>query len=484
MRRAPASPLRRFLEPELDLTAPLCNTNAVNARPDRTRCAVYLRVSLDATGEQLAVQRQRGDCLKIAKQRGWRVVAEYVDNSISASDKRKARPGYDQLVAAFKAGEFDALVCWDLDRLTRQPRQLEDWIDAAAERGLILVTANGEADLSTDNGRLFARIKASVARAEVERKAVRQRSAAAQRAEHGKPPLGTRLTGYTTSGELVAYEAAIVRQVFGRFIEGDSLRSLAAWLTESAIPARRGRPWNPSSLRTMLTNPRYAGRAIYQGKETGKTGSWEPIVDDETFSLVQSRLADPRRKTNRLGTDRKHLGAGLYECGLCGTKLVSWSGNRYRCPAGCLTRSQRGIDAAVIVVIRKRLAQPDLAELLAPAESSQAKQLGEETKRIRARLVKINDDYDAGHIDGQRHKIATEKVRAELTAAQAALARFSTGAGAASTLLAADPVAFFDRSSLMIRRTVIDFLCIVRVHPAPRGARGFDPASVAVTWRD
>jgi hypothetical protein len=41
-------------------------------------------------------------------------------------------------------------VCWDLDRLTRQPRQLEDWIDAATDNGLKLTTANGEADLATD----------------------------------------------------------------------------------------------------------------------------------------------------------------------------------------------------------------------------------------------------------------------------------------------------------------------------------------------
>ncbi len=51
-----------------------------------TRAAVYLRVSVDATGEQLAVTRQREDYLKIAADRGWTVTREYVDNSISASD--------------------------------------------------------------------------------------------------------------------------------------------------------------------------------------------------------------------------------------------------------------------------------------------------------------------------------------------------------------------------------------------------------------
>jgi DNA invertase Pin-like site-specific DNA recombinase len=446
------------------------------------RCAIYLRISLDATGEQLAVQRQRADCQRIADQRGWRVIGEFVDNSISASDKRKVRPGYDQLVAAYEVGEFDALVCWDLDRLTRQPRQLEDWIDAAQERGLLLVTANGEADLSTDGGRMFARIKASVARSEVERKAERQRAAALQRAQRGKPPLGVRLTGYSPSGEVIEDEAAVVRQLFDRFAAGDSLRALAAWLTAIEVSTRHGRPWNPSSVRGILINPRYAGHAVYQGKTNGKQGTWEALVEDDVFRLVEAKLADPRRKTQQ-GTDRKHLGAGLFECAKCHAKVRSWSGNRYRCPNGCLTRSQQHIDELAIKAIRERLGRSDLADLIAPRESDQAKAASEEVKRLNKRLERIEEDYDAGDIDGPRYKVSTEKVKAELAEARLAQTRLSTRSAAASTLSAADPVAAFDAAPLMIRRNVLDALCVVQIAPTPRGRRTFDPNSVAIEWR-
>ena len=90
-----------------------------------TNAAIYLRVSLDHTGEELAVKRQREDALKIIESRGWTVAGEYIDNSISASDSRKQRPGYDALCRDYEAGRFGALIAWDLDRLTRQPRQLE-----------------------------------------------------------------------------------------------------------------------------------------------------------------------------------------------------------------------------------------------------------------------------------------------------------------------------------------------------------------------
>ena len=92
----------------------------------------------------------------------------YTDNSIS-STKGTPRPAYDQMMRDYATGRFDAIVCWDLDRLTRVPRELEDMIDACEEGKLALVTANGEADLTTDGGRLYARVKVAVARGEVER---------------------------------------------------------------------------------------------------------------------------------------------------------------------------------------------------------------------------------------------------------------------------------------------------------------------------
>lgn len=116
------------------------------------KAAIYLRISLDPEMDGLAIERQREQCEALAAYRQWEVVETYVDQSKSATDRTKVRPAYDRMVADYKAGAFDAIICYDLDRLTRQPRQLEDWIDSAELRGLALVTANGDADLSTDGG--------------------------------------------------------------------------------------------------------------------------------------------------------------------------------------------------------------------------------------------------------------------------------------------------------------------------------------------
>lgn len=320
-----------------------------------TRAAVYLRISLDRAKDGLAVERQREDCEQIVKQRGWILTNTYVDNSVSAFNRSKVRPAYNQMISDYEAGLFDAIVCWDLDRLTRQPRQLEDWIDLATDRGLILVTANGEADLTTDGGRMYARIKASVARAEMERKGARQTRALQQRAQKGVAPKGQRLYGYTTSGDLVASESDVVRQLFVDFSQGISLFALAKKLNEAGTPTLKGGRWIPSTIRGMLTNPRYAARAVYKNVVLDNPANWQAAIDEGTFDLVQSILNDPRRVKNREGTQRKHLGSGLYVCGICGTPLRT-NGSRYWCHSGGhLIRSMQPVDDYVMAVVAARL---------------------------------------------------------------------------------------------------------------------------------
>lgn len=451
------------------------------------KCAIYLRISLDATGEGLAIDRQREDCERIAAERGWRVVQTYVDNSISASSRKKVRPAYDRMASDFAAGGFDALVCYDLDRLTRQPRQLEDWIDAAEERGLLLVTANGEADLSTDAGRLFARIKASVAKAEVDRKSARQRRAMVQKVASGRLPNGVRLTGYAADGSVIDHEAAFVHEIFDRFIAGDSLRALAACFNERGIPTRNGGQWSSSSIRTILLNPRYAGLAALRGEPIKDArgarvrGGWNPIVSEAIYDAVQTVLASPERKTNRQGTDRRHLGTGLYRSGECGQPVRSHNG-RYRCPNAHLMRSMAQVDAAVVAVVRARLAMKDLADLLPRADDEAPAAAQRAVDELRLRLTTIQSDYDDGLIDGSRFREATEKTTKRLNEATAQLMRLCATDPVARALGALDPVAAFDSATLGVRRTVLDTLLTVSLHRAPRGRKTFDPSTVTIAW--
>jgi len=157
------------------------------------RAALYLRQSLDRDGKALAVSRQRDDCRKLARERGWRIVTEHVDNDTSATARR--RPGYDSLLSDIEAGRVDIVVAWHVDRVVRRLADLQPLIDLCERTGVRIATVSGDVDLSTDAGRLIGRILASVAQGEVERKGARQRRANLQRAQSGQPRFVRRWTG-------------------------------------------------------------------------------------------------------------------------------------------------------------------------------------------------------------------------------------------------------------------------------------------------
>lgn len=507
------------------------------------RAAVYLRISLDREMDGLAIDRQREACLRIAEARGWHVVEQYVDQSKSATDKTKQRPAYDRMVDAYRRDEFDAIIAYDLDRLTRQPRQLEDWIDAAQERGLLLVTANGEADLTTDAGRLFARLKAAVARSEVERKSARQASAQRQRAEQGRAPKGMRPLGYTTSGEVLPHEATAVAAIYAAFGLGTSLRAIAAALsgitgdhipqTVPALPrhsrtvaiernARRtaenknlpkeqrrslrsvpdDAAWSPSTVLGILRNPRYAGYSTYTPKtqqpdggkrrswraailrdETGEPvpGQWDSLVDEGTWLAVQDRLDDAQRITNRVGTERRHIGSGLFLCGVCDAPVRAHS-QRYRC-AGHIMRSREQIDMFVLTAVHARLARPDLADLLPCFDEPRIKEIKAEIGHHRAKIARTQQDYDDDAIEGRDLMRVREREELAIAALEAERVRL-TASGMASVVLGAhDPAMTFDAADLGAQRTIISALCEVRLLPHPRGVKKFNSDTVQIAWR-
>lgn len=504
------------------------------------RAAVYLRISLDREMDGLAIDRQREDCEKLAQFRGWEVVETYVDQSISASDKTKKRPGYLRMVQDYEAGLLDAIVCYDLDRLTRQPRELEDWIDRAESRGLLLVTANGDADLGTDGGRMYARIKAAVARAEVERKGARQSRAHVQRARQGRPPKGVRPMGYTTGGELIPHEAEAVRAIYAAFLRGDSLHGIARALSGAqadgeaagvpSVPlhsrtivlernARRqtegkqprpvpeDKPWSASTVLGILRNPRYAGYSVYTSKDTRRQeagesrrkalrdnlvkdengelvlGQWEAIIEADQWWTVQNLLDDPARVTNRSGsTVRKHLGAGLYQCGVCGKPMITRA-RYYSCKDGHMNRTRDAIDNFVRALVVERLKRRDLKRRKKQADPEVKDAFSEQIAQQRARIARAERDYDAEVIEGADLARIRTAARAEITRLEAERLASGTGTVLAPILGTPDPAAAFLEAPIALQRTMIDTLMTVTLRRAKQGKKGFDPESVEVAWK-
>src|SRR3954468_16877274 len=91
--------------------------------------AVYARISSDQEGTGLGVARQVQDCRTLADRLGWPVAEVYEDNDFSAFSG-KHRPAYARMLADLRVGSRDAVVVYHVDRLTRRPIELEEFVSA------------------------------------------------------------------------------------------------------------------------------------------------------------------------------------------------------------------------------------------------------------------------------------------------------------------------------------------------------------------
>jgi DNA invertase Pin-like site-specific DNA recombinase len=101
------------------------------------RAAVY--------GEGLGVERQQVACQELARERGWRIVAAFEDNDVSAYS-RKRRPGFEALTDEIEAGRVDAVVTYAVDRLVRRLADLEAVIALAERTGVTIACVTGDLD--------------------------------------------------------------------------------------------------------------------------------------------------------------------------------------------------------------------------------------------------------------------------------------------------------------------------------------------------
>lgn len=138
---------------------------------------IYVRLSEDAQGNELGIERQEKECREYAAARGWTVREVIADNDLSATSGI-VRPGFERLLES----QPEAILCWHLDRLLRLNEDLERVIALNVN---VFSKEAGWFDLSTPAGRAVARTITAWNTYEGEQKALRQKAAHRQRIENG-----------------------------------------------------------------------------------------------------------------------------------------------------------------------------------------------------------------------------------------------------------------------------------------------------------
>jgi DNA invertase Pin-like site-specific DNA recombinase len=127
------------------------------------------------------------------------ITSEYVDRGISGS--KESRPQLNLLMAAAKEKQFDALLCWKIDRFGRSLKHLVNALADLEKWGVAFISLKDNIDLSTSTGRLMFGIIAVMA--QFERELIRERVCAGLRNAQAKGRvLGNRKRTYIDVSEI------------------------------------------------------------------------------------------------------------------------------------------------------------------------------------------------------------------------------------------------------------------------------------------
>ncbi|SEN61245.1 recombinase family protein [Actinacidiphila rubida] len=297
------------------------------------------------------VSRQREDIDDLARSRRVRVHRVYEDNDRSAYQRRTRRTAFEEMVSDLESGVISGILAYAIDRIARQPRDLERLIDIyeQARRPMVFATTAGDYDLTTVDGRFQARIHVTIANkfsADAGRRVARQRQA---EAAAGKPHQGKRAFGWKDAQHVDEREAEILRRARRDIVDGKLIATVHREWVEAQVRTPQtpaGRTISYSSVPYVLRNPRLCGFRSYIPQEhrarAGRldpveylvertdgspvVGTWETIFTPAEWRELVDVL-DARRQTGKgrkAGTPvTKRLLSGIARCGNCGSGLHS-----------------------------------------------------------------------------------------------------------------------------------------------------------------
>ncbi len=486
----------------------------------------YLRISEDPHDTQRGVTRQREDAADaIGKQNGdLGTVCWYVENDTSAYKKRKVtvkdptgreyvgyrvvRPLWHQALHDLRTGKINALAVWDLDRLARDPRDLEDAIEAVEHYGARITSATAsDVDLSAESGRLSARLHVMIANKSSADTARRVRRAHLENAQNGKAVGGRRPFGYNDDKVTIREsEAALLREAAADVLAGAKLTAVAARWNIAGVATVMGTRWTGGQVLQLLRSPRLAGWRIHRPTGTKWSavppvaldkqgnpvrGEWQPVLDDATHKALVALLTSKpeRRKHVPRRNARTYLVTGLLRCASCNALMygnrVSNAHHYYKCDTKGCTNSASGIGVdgwvGQRVVERSELVEANEASPAAPSND----RLRELNRQIDDVAEMIDDIMAAYRARGIPARVAFANVSQLEESRDAAVAERDAleaemAAGAPETI-DADTWAAMDTDR---RRAAAErVLNVVYVRRATKRGNTFDATRLDPVWR-
>ena len=455
--------------------------------------ALYERLSRDDFGkdddqqrESNSISNQKAMLEEFAARQGFTNIVHFTDDGISGTCFD--RPGFLAMMKEVEAGNVEYLCIKDMSRMGRDYLKVGQIMEILRQRGVRLIAINDGVDSARgdDDFTPFRNIMNEYYARDTSRKI---RSTFQSKGKSGKHLTGTVIYGYLWNEArdqwLVDPEAAdVVKRIFAMTIEGYGPYQIASKLKEekilipSAYLAQHGEGvnknktfkdvygWGSSTICNILEKREYLGHTInfktrkhFKDKKSHYVpeDEWtifenthEPIIDQQTFDLVQKIRGNVRRYPDGWGEAAPLT--GLLYCADCGGKMYVHRTNngkrisQYTCsqytkvPCGTLCKTQHRINEDVVLSLVSEMlkaiaeyAKHDRAEFVRVVQEAQSSQQTAEVKKQRTRLAtakqrvselevllcKIYEDNILGKLSDSRYATLDaqyEKEQSELTA--------------------------------------------------------------------
>ncbi len=455
--------------------------------------ALYERLSRDDFGkdddqqrESNSISNQKAMLEEFAARQGFTNIVHFTDDGISGTCFD--RPGFLAMMKEVEAGNVEYLCIKDMSRMGRDYLKVGQIMEILRQRGVRLIAINDGVDSARgdDDFTPFRNIMNEYYARDTSRKI---RSTFQSKGKSGKHLTGTVIYGYLWNEArdqwLVDPEAAeVVKRIFAMTIEGYGPYQIASKLKEekilipSAYLAQHGEGvnknktfkdvygWGSSTICNLLEKREYLGHTVnfktrkhFKDKKSHYVpeDEWtifenthEPIIDQQTFDLVQKIRGNVRRYPDGWGEAAPLT--GLLYCADCGGKMYVHRTNngkrisQYTCsqytkvPCGTLCKTQHRINEDVVLSLVSEMlkaiaeyAKHDRAEFVRVVQEAQSSQQTTEVRKHRTRLAtakqrvselevllcKIYEDNILGKLSDSRYATLDaqyEKEQSELTA--------------------------------------------------------------------
>ncbi len=323
-------------------------------------CAIYCRLSkedAEKTGaESESIQNQKALLCDYAHKEGWQIYKIYVDEDYSGIDSH--RPQFLQLLQDAQKKCFHVVLCKSQSRFTRDMELVERYIHHKFVLwGIRFVTVIDNADSNIKSNKKARQINGLINEWYLEDLSDNIKAVLDHKRRNGQYIASFPLYGYQKDPAdhhrlLVDEEAAtVVKKIYAFYMAGNGQKRIAELLNQEGIanPSRYKRQkgmaigladggglWNKNTVGRILKNEMYIGTLVQGIKRKLSYKShrsicpppqeWirvpdhhQPIIERETFLLVQQMLAGCRRADGR---GQVHFLAGKVYCAHCGQALA------------------------------------------------------------------------------------------------------------------------------------------------------------------